>query len=63
MVEENDYTDILQILAYVDPIFERWTRLHAGPFSIEKHEELRNGLADFLMMQRSSLDQTLQFIY
>lgn len=63
MIDENEYTEILQIVAYVDPIFEKWAKRYGGPSAQQYQDEMRQALTSQLTGMLSALKPEHELIY
>jgi hypothetical protein len=64
MVEEKDYTDILQAVALIDPILEKWSKQYGQPYPIDYQDRMRGELTAFLSGVNASMkEHQLEFIY
>jgi len=64
MIEEQEHMDIIQAVALVDPILERWSKQYGQPYPVDYQDRMRSELTAFLSGSLASLKQhQVDFIY
>lgn len=58
MVNENEYSDILRLIAQAEPMFLRWAEHRTDRMdALDMQERMRQSLADFLVGQITALEE------